>query len=805
MADDRISVPYNQNLKPLEDVLAGARRPGDFFVQGSLEAPMPRVEVEGVGVLSFPVLNTQIQELIQHAARAPYGRGEETILDESVRKVWQLTPDQVRLGGRAWEKSFADIASTVKKGLGCEDYKLLVYDEGGFFKPHRDTEKTEGMFGTLVIVLPSEHRGGELVIRHAGREVAVNLVAEEVSELKFAAFYADCQHEVRPITKGNRVCLVYNLIQRQSQEKPLTAPLYDAETASAAKLLDRAFADSAAPAKLAWLLEHEYSPAGLSFTGLKGADSALAKVLRAAAEQAGCAVHLGIVHIEESGPAQPNYDPYDRRSRWGRRDYEEKEEDAGSGDYEVVEVSDSSQYLDQWIDAQDRPVKFGKLPLHDGEVLPAGALDDEEPDEQRLTEATGNEGASFERSYHRAALVIWPLDRFTGVLLQAGVGAALPYLSERIQACNAPPLPKAERQSVISIARRIVEAWEAPPDYRTHVGAGRERNRSEMIQLLGELGDDALLQRFVCGVVTCDYDGSENEALAANLALLDAKTAGQLLSQLARENMRWFHWAIVNLLSRLIREHETKPEPAWMAALREMGAAIVEALPRLETAPARDASHDWQRAQKAKPVDAVMVADLFTSLGALDAAALREAASTAITENARVFDPGTVIVPALAMLHERAGKLASEDELRLWRHAADFLLARSEHPPEPPRDWRQDVKISCKCEDCRELQVFVLDPAAQVARFRVRQDRRQHLHWQIEHHDLDMTHVTERKGSPQTLVCTKTRRTYERQCTRHQADCASMTTLLHLLPGACGEAASLPPRLAAARELKPEN
>lgn len=96
----------------------------------------------------------------------------------------------------------------------------------------------------------------------------------------------------------------------------------------------------------------------------------------------------------------------------------------------------------------------------------------------------------------------------------------------------------------------------------------------------------------------------------------------------------------------------------------------------------------------------------------VEAPALRNAASAAIAGNARVFDPGTVIVPALAMMHERAGKPASEDELRLWRHAVDFLLARSEHPPEPPTDWRLDVKISCACEDCRGLQVFVLDPAA---------------------------------------------------------------------------------------------
>lgn len=183
------------------------RRPGDFFVAGSLETPMPRVEVEGVGVLSFPVPKAQAQQLIQQASRAPYGRGEETILDESVRKVWQLPASRVRLGGKTWEKTLSRMLGAVMNGLGCAEanvsaelYKLLVYDPGAFFKAHRDTEKAGGMFGTLVVVLPSAHRGGELVVRHSGREIVVDLSTEEFSELKFVAFYADCEHEVRPVT-----------------------------------------------------------------------------------------------------------------------------------------------------------------------------------------------------------------------------------------------------------------------------------------------------------------------------------------------------------------------------------------------------------------------------------------------------------------------------------------------------------------------------------------------------------------------------------------------------------------------------
>jgi hypothetical protein len=103
MSKDGISVPYNRDLKPLEELLSGARRPGDFFVHGSLETPVPRVEVDGVGVMSFPVPEAQIQQLTQQATRAPYGRGAETIHDESVRKTWQLPASQVRIGGKVWE------------------------------------------------------------------------------------------------------------------------------------------------------------------------------------------------------------------------------------------------------------------------------------------------------------------------------------------------------------------------------------------------------------------------------------------------------------------------------------------------------------------------------------------------------------------------------------------------------------------------------------------------------------------------------------------------------------------------------
>jgi hypothetical protein len=107
-----------------------------------------------------------------------------------------------------------------------------------------------------------------------------------------------------------------------------------------------------------------------------------------------------------------------------------------------------------------------------------------------------------------------------------------------------------------------------------------------------------------------------------------------------------------------------------------------------------------------------------------------------------------------------------------------------------------DVEISCSCADCRELQAFARDPAAQVHRFRVKKERRRHLHGAINRYRLDMTHVTERVGSPQTLVCTKDRRTFDRRMTQYREEIAAMRRLVRLAPK--GGVAALVERMEAA-------
>lgn len=137
----------------LATVLSTVSRPGDFFTSGTIEIPTPRLEVEGVGLIALPLLPQQATQLIAAAERAPYGRGEETLIDTEVRRTWQIAAEQVHIAGKHWAHTLGAIVARAAEGLGVADpidaslYKLLLYDEGSFFVSHRDTEKAPGMYG----------------------------------------------------------------------------------------------------------------------------------------------------------------------------------------------------------------------------------------------------------------------------------------------------------------------------------------------------------------------------------------------------------------------------------------------------------------------------------------------------------------------------------------------------------------------------------------------------------------------------------------------------------------------------------
>ena len=71
------------------------------------------------------------------------------------------------------------------------------------------------MFGSLVLVYPSAHEGGALVLRYHRSEWTFDFAADLARcpepSVAYIAFYGDVEHEVLPVTSGYRVTATYNL------------------------------------------------------------------------------------------------------------------------------------------------------------------------------------------------------------------------------------------------------------------------------------------------------------------------------------------------------------------------------------------------------------------------------------------------------------------------------------------------------------------------------------------------------------------------------------------------------------------
>jgi hypothetical protein len=751
----------------LASLLATVLRPGDFFTAGTAELLAPSLQVDGVGPVALPLLPVQAERLIAVAEPAPYGRGQQTLVDPAVRRTWQIGPDRVHIQGRHWERTLATIVARAADGLGvnepidAEFYKLLVYDQGSFFVGHRDTEKAPGMFATMVIVLPSISSGGELVVRHAGREARLDLRCEEPSEVAFAAFYADCVHEVLPIIAGCRLTLVYNLLRR-GRGRPLEPPSHEREQARIAALLRKwgegktapargSPSDGGTPEKLIYPLEHAYTQAELGFRTLKGADAAVAGVLAAAAPQADCELHLALVTVEESGSAEYSGD-FGRGRRWS-----EPEED----EFEAGEVDDRSVSLSEWRTQDGSPSALGVLPVHEEELSPPDAFKDLDPDEEHFQEATGNEGASFERTYRSAALVLWPRHRTFAVLCQAGLSVTVPYLEDMVQrwAHSANDRRTALWQEAHDLAGHMIEQWP------THGWYPRQdttlSDAARMLAMLAQLHDTDRIEAFVTQVTAAGvYGKGDNEAILAALGRLPPSRQTALLELIVDKTAATSFGACADLSARAAGR---------LADLRGVATRLVEAMPG---DPARVVPETpWPRRPAMEPG---FVVDLLTALVATNRT-LAERAASHILAWPKTYDLDRVLVPAVRTLVQSVSGGSATDPLRAACLA--HLRARIAEPLAPPADWRRAGAVSCNCQHCKDLSAYLADPAQKVWIFRAAEQHRSHVEGTIRSSHVDLDTATDRRGRPYSLVCTKNQASYERRAKQRTRDLDDLARL----------------------------
>ena len=191
--------------------------------------------------VTFPGLHiAEFQHLIESSIVASFGKGKENVTDKSYRDAYALDPKRFTT---SFHVSSSDVLGEIRSLLApdafsirAELYKLNIYTgPTGCFKSHVDTPRGCGMFGSLVVCLPSQFVGGNLLARNNGQEVIYDWSSSADNppkDIRWAAFYSDVEHEILQVTEGYRVTLTYNLyhchsVQFSPTVDPTTSPFYN--------------------------------------------------------------------------------------------------------------------------------------------------------------------------------------------------------------------------------------------------------------------------------------------------------------------------------------------------------------------------------------------------------------------------------------------------------------------------------------------------------------------------------------------------------------------------------------------------
>lgn len=756
----------------IASALAAIRARGSFATRLTVGADDLDLEVKNVGRIRFPVPATAARKLIGAARRAPFGWRDRTLVDPQVRDTWEIPAGRLRIDARKWRRTLGPALERIRDELGLPAGgrlrarldKLLVYEPGQFFVRHQDSERADDMIGTLAVVLPSACEGGALKVVHGGEQVTCRIGGGRADRLTLIAFYGDCRHEVRPVKKGHRIVLTYRLLfdgaapGADALDERLIARLgahVDAHFRTPRR--SRYQHESAEPPdRLVYLLDHEYSQRSLRWERLKNADALRAAALRAVAARLDCEIHLALADVHEVWSCDVDDGYYWRRRRHDLDD-DDGDEDVDER-YEPVDLIDSDIVLRHWIDETGRPAKGLDGIVTNGELCWTTPSVDLEPLRSEYEGWMGNYGNTVERWYHRAAVILWPRSRAFVVRAKLSPAWALDELDKRLRA--------GEREQARRQAQALLPFW--------NVHATRDGGKGVLVKALRVAG------------------GLQDPKLAAallapfRLRQLGARAMPQLVALLDQHGAAWCR----ELLSQWARDEHLEraaDDPDWLAFMPRFCRELCERAGETGRGLARwVAARQWsgfRRDCEALLRDAAdpaareklqaSAARLLPVLEAADACGAGEVRAEAVKFLAAADGgyPPERLVPILRAARARYApqRLRALGLGDVYRHCADALAARLAAPARDPDDWSIAPPMACTCELCRELGRFLAARERTRCEWPLAQDKRRHLHGQIDRYALPVTHHTRRQGRPFTLVLAKTEALFAREAELRRA------------------------------------
>ncbi|PFH45840.1 hypothetical protein AMATHDRAFT_43930 [Amanita thiersii Skay4041] len=371
-----------------------------------LETPNPCLEIQGVGPIGLPLSERDAMAIVGHSSQAPYGHGERTIVNTEVRDTWEISPQGVKFDNPNWDGFVQKLATnTICPELGAahdssppriEFYKLLLYQTGSHFLAHRDTPKADGMFATMIILLPSRYTGGEVHLTHAGEKKVFDFSVSSYFGSAVLAWYTDVIHEVKPITSGYRLALSYNIIHTSTQiSRPVVAEM-DGTPVTLKNILRKWKHDmyQNLPDKeyVVYVLKHKYCQNELErgISCLKGEDAYKLHGVISIARDMGFSVYMAHLKYHITGSEEDV-------SEWQELGYDES-------DYSSVETSLEISYVTDLDGSCINNVQ--NLEISWDCLVPESPFTNTDPDEVENEGYLGNASGTVSQWYRRAVLIL---------------------------------------------------------------------------------------------------------------------------------------------------------------------------------------------------------------------------------------------------------------------------------------------------------------------------------------------------------------------------------------------------------------
>lgn len=416
-----IETPIEKQIDEWIDILSSFDFDGEFAIEGWLSLNhIPSFYVHNQ-LIRLPIEKEELKFIESKSELAPYGLKEDTIFDLKVRNTLQIDSKFVKIKNQEfWDKFILkkiknDIVSrfklTKQAKFRLELYKLLYYKTDGHFDLHRDTTKDKKMIGTCVIELPTltGYKGGSIDVFHLDhkRSFCHDLQSQQDS-ISFIAFYADCLHKINKIEYGDRVCLVYNIVQdSKSKNSPHFIPSIEPCIGLLSKFfenfdllqlkqvcenlvhankkqkLHRPFLKPRFVLPLLYVLNHSITIDILDLDHLRGRDFWIGKMFENLIKMGSLPkdlnIHLGLVHFEVVTDCDKNYDEsFVGNIIYSKSIFGQYHQNLKDMKIEIENILDFDNYL----------------------------CDNAGDKQEHLS--SGNEGGGVSQWYHRPVFIFWP-------------------------------------------------------------------------------------------------------------------------------------------------------------------------------------------------------------------------------------------------------------------------------------------------------------------------------------------------------------------------------------------------------------